>query len=483
MTDAIVALPIAVIAVAIMLAAFGNLAIVALAVIALVPLGEQVIATSPVAVQVVDLTGVAAVALVVLVRTWRSQAPLAIRPASLWLLLLAAAAMASTVGSLDVVLSVHQVVQLVAGILLALAVASAIDHPRDRLMILVVFAVMGAAVCAYTLITTPDIREIDSDPSLLRNRATGIFEQPNNFGCFAAAVFVAGMAVMMSGASRWITRCGALCACLGAAGIGVALSRGSMIGAGLAIAGFVVLVPRYRARIVATGIVGVALLAGAGQLHVGPDAVQLAGSRLVTIVTGNQNPYDERPAIWSEALHEIAVHPLLGTGPNTFPIASARERPSGVSVSVSRQSDPDRPVLIGAEHAHNVILTIGAEIGVFGMVAAVGFTISLGIGLWRARTRLTAPADRAVLAGIAGVLLIFVGQGIVDFTLRDPVLATTLWLFVGLALNVHAPTLHAPTLRAPSLDVGAVAADSRQRRTSPSPTAMLPGTPQSLRSR
>ena len=98
------------------------------------------------------------------------------------------------------------------------------------------------------------------------------------------------------------------------------------------------------------------------------------------------------------------------------------------------------------EHAHNLALAVGAEQGVLGVTALL---VATGVGAREAlrnsrATRLHASSDdsrsratsgltvRGVSAGASAALAAVIGHGAVDYPLRNPVIATLAWLFIGL---------------------------------------------------
>jgi hypothetical protein len=84
-----------------------------------------------------------------------------------------------------------------------------------------------------------------------------------------------------------------------------------------------------------------------------------------------------------------------------------------------------------------VLLTVAAEAGTPAVLLLVGFTLSVGVVALRAIRRLRAwerPRDAALVAGLAAALMMVVGQGLVDFTLRNPIIIVVVWSVLGLLL-------------------------------------------------
>jgi O-antigen ligase len=202
-------------------------------------------------------------------------------------------------------------------------------------------------------------------------------------------------------------------------GLLLSLSRGSWIGFVFGVVVLLVKLPEARRALLALSIplVAVALLVGA--FAPTSPQVEVVGQRLQSI-SGERNPYDDRPAIWREARRQIETDPLTGHGPGSFPVASAR------ATSASRTTT--------AEHAHNLALTWGAEAGLPAVAIAVGFAAHIH---WRTR-RLVRRADlrseRAVVAGVVAALTGVLGQGIVDYTLHNSVILVVLFALIGAAL-------------------------------------------------
>ena len=127
--------------------------------------------------------------------------------------------------------------------------------------------------------------------------------------------------------------------------------------------------------------------------------------------------------IWAEALREIGAEPVTGYGPGSFPVASIR--------SASESST------VFAGHAHNFLLTWGAETGIVGVLIILGFCWALVVTGHRAlkATRVRANRrDRILISGIAGSLISVFGQGFVDYNMRNTVIHLAVWAVIGMLL-------------------------------------------------
>ncbi|MEI4273213.1 O-antigen ligase family protein [Klenkia sp. LSe6-5] len=258
--------------------------------------------------------------------------------------------------------------------------------------------------------------------NVVEGRATSVFTQPNELGAFCAATLL--IAVGCSVAHRrtaWIWACRA--AAVGATvGLALSFSRGAWIGAAAGVAVLVVLLPGLRRPVLRAATAGLVLLATGATVAGNTPVLQLLLKRLDSL-TAPSNPYDERPAIWSEAIHQIGQSPLLGTGPGAFAEKSVADQ------SVLR-SDP-------AAHAHSLFLAVTSEQGAFGLLALV-LVIGLVVAVAR-RVRAVSgvdlgarPGHAALTAGLIGALASVLGQGLTDQPAGNPIVGTGLWVVLGL---------------------------------------------------
>src|SRR5205823_2341949 len=140
---------------------------------------------------------------------------------------------------------------------------------------------------------------------------------------------------------------------------------------------------------------------------------------------GQRGPYDDRSAIWRDALRQWEAHPLLGTGPGGFKAIAAQG--AGPLAAV-------RP-----DHAHDLVLTVAAEQGLLGLTALAAVLLVGGLAVLRAGQCDGGAGEQEMLAGAAAALVTVLGQGLVDYPLRNPVLVAVTWLLVGvLAATVAA---------------------------------------------
>jgi len=278
---------------------------------------------------------------------------------------------------------------------------------------------VGLVACAAGLQSASSLEAVNSGQTV-NNRLQGTFTEPNQFGSFSAMVLVLSIGLYFAARTRGERWGGLVTGLVALAALGLSLSRGAWIGTTLALLLFMFFVPHTRARLLALAVPVV--LVGTTFAVLAPDRpeVQVVQARVSTFGDVEGNPYDRRPYIWAEGRREVAERPLLGWGPGQFPVVSVRSASNASTVS--------------AQHAHDVLLTVAAEIGLLGAALLVGFTLHLLGILRRGLAAAASTSSRTLLAGIGCAPAVIVGQGIVDFELRNAVIFTMLAVLVGLLL-------------------------------------------------
>jgi putative inorganic carbon (hco3(-)) transporter len=376
----------------------------------------------PIPLQLIDLAVIVAVVLVALGRVARGEAPLRWVPTAWWAAALLATAGLSLSSAVDPGAAGKQVLVLGAGVLLALAIVATVDHVEDLRLLGGAAVAVGAAVCLAALPTAGALRT-ELEGAVVENRATSVFADPNELGCFAALTLLLalGYAVATRGpATRCLAAVGVLAA---AAALVLSLSRGAWFGALLGLVAFAVLVPASRRRLAGASLLGLVLVPALVVVAPDDEPAELVSERLGTIEDPLGNPYDERPLVWRAAVDLIGEHPLLGVGPAGFPRAFAESEASTL---------PTLPV-----HAHNLPLTLAVELGLPATALLLGLAVSLGVGVARTvgrERRRRDEASAALVAGAGAALAVFVGQGVVDYTLRNATIMLLAWALVGFLL-------------------------------------------------
>lgn len=361
-------------------------------------------------------------------------------PASLLLLGLALGIVTSVVSAAGGVNPGDAVTRVViACIALGYAVGVAMAHrpgyERGGLDLLVV---VGGCIGAYALAGAGSLQAA-AGGWVVDGRLTGPFAQPNELGIFCAGLLPVAVACLVTTHSRART------AVLGVATLCIALawtlsmSRGAWIGGAVALVCLAAGVPRTRRLLRRAGAAVLATCVLALVLPADVPLLGILGTRLRSLGDTGANEYDARPLIWGEAWRQISDRPWFGVGPDGYRVAATS--------SVSTVS------AYGAEHAHDLYLTVLVERGVIGMTAGV---IVLAGCLLAARRQLVAQAavgsgdeDGAVLpvralAVLAGLLAIAI-HGVFDMPLWNPIVYGFTWTLLGMAIVAETGPVPVPT--------------------------------------
>ncbi|WP_405727538.1 O-antigen ligase family protein [Streptomyces sp. NBC_00028] len=378
----------------------------------------------PLGVPLARILALGAVAVVLTARLGGQGRRIGRSPVLLAMAVLVAAALLSTLSSVDLGRSLRQDVGYVTGLLLASAIVMATGRRSDLLLVAVALCVGGGVLCGTSLVPFPDLRVETSDAALVTNRPVGVFAQPNELGlCAAMTVCLSVALIVVAHRLRrpWMTGLCVAAAVPSLVALAVSLSRGAWIGTMVGLVLLAALLREARPLLLCLGTVvmlTLGLFATAPSFTSQPVVVQ----RLTSVFGGPGNPYDERPSARAEAIVQMSENPVLGSGPGAFRTATYQ---GAAHVAAARQE----------EHAHNLFLAVGAEQGVLGGAALV---VAIGTGAAAAlanRGRPEAPADltsRGVSAAAAASLAAVIGHGLVDYPLRNPVIGIMAWFFIGL---------------------------------------------------
>lgn len=397
------------------------------------PVGLVTVLESPIHIQALDVASVAVVGVVVASRLARGESPLVWSPVMWWAVAFWVAAAVSVIASPGVEAGVEQMMTWAVAIAVVLAVPSVIARPSDVEILLGSLLLAGGIVCLIALPEAAATR-VQYGAALISYRPTGIFSQPNELGSFAAALTCAALGVGLRAPRRWLRWLGLVVAAVAVAAAGLSYSRGAMIGLGVGLVVVVLTAGRARWRLLAAVALAALVTIGSVVAGVAPARVMTVAERLSTIGSDSAvNPYDDRPSIWREAVFLIGERPVTGFGPGSFPTVSARVKGPDIWPTVRRPLGRWR-LQPGADHAHNTPLTIGAELGLPAMGFLLMLTVVMIAKIVAVMRRRPSGAVAMGTTAAAGALATFVGHGLVDFTLPNPVILTTFALFVGLLL-------------------------------------------------
>lgn len=151
----------------------------------------------------------------------------------------------------------------------------------------------------------------------------------------------------------------------------------------------------------------------------------LLGPMLSAWVTASEAAYDSlagRRELWDRALLMLRDMPVTGVGPGQF------------SLVLHRWYEPlIVPPGSYVPHAHNVLLQLALDLGLFGMVASLALVVTVVVQAVRAAS---SPATRLVAIGVGAGFVGFAVYGMTDAIAIGARGALPLWVLLGLGIAV-----------------------------------------------
>ena len=249
-------------------------------------------------------------------------------------------------------------------------------------------------------------------------RPGGSFQDPNILATFEALGLPAAVAFAL-GRNLLLRVLGAGGFALIVAGIALSLSRGGFLAAAGALLVMLAWRP-FRYAGIAAFVLVLVLQAGSGSLFGEVQQTSVVAGRIQSVSYAAAGG-DPRLAIWRTTPEMIAAHPFFGVGANQYPEASLRYGLFAEDLGGSYQ------------HAHNIPLTVGAELGLLGLTALVWATVALARVLVGAIRR-TRGLDRGVAIALAAAFTGLALQGMVDYTLSSNTVAAVMFVLAGCAV-------------------------------------------------
>ncbi len=383
--------------------------------------------TLPGGIYLVQLLSLVLIAVAVLGRLQAGLTPLPLT----WPVLIATVwslgVLVSTVFSDDVFGSLFLGAWQIAAALLAIAWAELTGSPQ-RLRPALFAWLIGSVMTGLSGVVGGQGLQASYGGSVVTGRAEGIFSQPNEYGfyCMVTVVFALGLAVLTRG---WLRRTAVLALVVCSAGLLLSLSRGAWSGTAVGVLVLLIVVPQTR-RPVTIGLLAIlGVLTAMWVAAPSSPLLTLVRERVLSIGDRGANPYDNRPVLLAEGVRQWLGAPLFGNGPDSYP------RLAGGVTSLARPE--------GAEHAHNLWVTIGAEQGVVGVAAMAGFGVLIVATAHRFRPRVVAAARSgsasvslaaAVTLSAACSLSTILVEGLADYPLRNAIVRNFMWVMIGWVL-------------------------------------------------
>lgn len=281
--------------------------------------------------------------------------------------------------------------------------------------ILVCIAVAGGVVGAIA-VSGVGSQSLVGGGAVATGRAQGGFSQPNVLGFFLAISIPVALVQTADGPLGRRMIMGVLVV-FGVWGLMLSLSRTSLVGTALGVLLLLLWPPFRRIAVVVLTALALFALFNAKALQASNQISVLSG-RLETLTRSNAVQSDPRWDIYRTATKIIGDHPWLGIGEGNFPV---------VSPGYGLQAHGGLPY----QHAHDIVLTFGAELGLLGILALAWLAFAVARLAWIA---IQARADPrfgllglGLVAAMAGVVLTNLG----DYPPRTNVIAATFVIEVG----------------------------------------------------
>lgn len=255
--------------------------------------------------------------------------------------------------------------------------------------------------------------------AIVTNRAEASFAHPTSLALFLILSFPTAFAFALKGPVRWRWLM-MICGVLALFGLILTETRGSIIGAGIALIWMTIKwAPFRRLALTALGIVAVVTVVNLGSVtSAGP--VTVVSDRLTTLSLSSQG--DQRLQIWETTPEIVAQHPFFGVGQGNFPVVS----PSFGLTDVGG---------VPFDHAHDLFLNVAAELGLVGLALLLFMLFEL---LRSARQSLANreselyPLAVALSASMLGVLV----NSVTEYPLRQNLILATILIDIGLLLAI-----------------------------------------------
>jgi putative inorganic carbon (hco3(-)) transporter len=351
--------------------------------------------------------------------------PLDWHPGVWWLVALWSWGVLTLPWALDGVRTLRELAAVAAAALALLVTLGAARGAEDFRRVLGVILVVATGTFLYAILAPAEALAPHYGGAVVLGRRFAPLTQPNELGAYAVLICPLALTTALYAGRSWQRWLGVIGCAASMTALVLSLSRGAWVGFVGAMVILAIGSARVRRGLVL--LVPMAVVAGA-LLAITPHHGTLAIiTQRAASVSGPGNPHDDRPAIWHEALRQISARPLTGYGLGSFTAASA--------------SEESRARMVEPVHAHNGLLTWGAETGVLGVFLVVAFAVRSFSVARQAVRRLKADGrtDAAMItlgatAGLAAVVV----HGSVDYPLRSMGVLLAVAVQAGLVFAAHA---------------------------------------------
>jgi O-antigen ligase len=309
-----------------------------------------------------------------------------------------------------------------------------------RLKLLALATIVGATIVAGYAV----LQQLGLDPlwgSLYKGSVFSTLGQHEWLGAYLVLCLALGVAALLCQVKPYARLLVALALILIVVALLLSLSRGAYLGIVVATAVFVIaLAPRARPNrrwlVALAGAVIALVLIGAL-----PPVRQEAGavlSRALSTTDPADSSIEGRLDLWKVGLAITVDHPILGTGPETFPLLFPQYRDSLLA------SHRNSWLIYRPESPHDVYLEISAGAGVPALAAYLALLAAIFLRLIEA---LRHAPNRAARVMLAAVIAAAAGHLVTDLFMTAELTGSWLfWLVVGAGVG-YAEALSASALR------------------------------------
>ncbi|HSK93989.1 MAG TPA: O-antigen ligase family protein [Candidatus Angelobacter sp.] len=308
--------------------------------------------------------------------------------------------------------------------------------PRRRTMLLVAAAVAAGIVSTYAVIQGANLDPIWTD--LDDERAFSTIGQANALAAYLVIAVPLTLALAI-GRSLPVQAGVTALAILELVALAFTLSRGGFLGIGVAAVVLIALLWRRHREVIsrhAVAIVAVAAVASAALVLLVPDlraGAERAVDRVLRPGSVEEASTSAHLDQWAVGLAIALDHPLVGTGPETYPRMFDAYRDEVIDDSeraeMWKRYRPESP------HNHYLAIAGGA-----GLPALAAYLAVIAIPAWRA-SRILPAADRRTLVIGACFLAAIAGHLVTDgFMTAETTGSVLFWTLLGVAAAMRPAT-------------------------------------------
>jgi len=238
---------------------------------------------------------------------------------------------------------------------------------------------------------------------------------PNFVGGFLAILFPVHLVLTLFWARSW--QRGVCALGLAVVGFGLLLTQSRGAAVGVIISMFVI--SMWRSRWFGLGV----LLALVGLIvFVRSRGLEPLGDLI--LVTEGVSTVAGRLELWQRAIYMLQDFPYTGIGLNTFGIVAPVLYPFFLI-------GPDTRAIV---HAHNLLLQVGVDTGIPGLVAFCGLLVSFAMISLDTIRRTRHTDFRALAIGLAGSFIAYFVHGLVEYVDYSSKPALAIWVVMGLTV-------------------------------------------------